>query len=249
MASILTVQALLFADGGLLTLGCNIINLGFFPCFIAYPLIYRKLAGEGSPTPLRRNIAVTVATVIGLQLGAFGVVVETLCSGISELPFQTFTLFMLPVHLVIGLVEAAVTSAVLAYVWKEAPGLFPRSTAMAASHSSSMRKVLLTMVVAALLTAGVLSWFASNNPDGLEWAVQKTSGQEEIENSSPVHAILSAWQEKIAPFPDYQVAALGSGDGKNGGTSAAGIVGASMTLLLAGAVGAGCRMLVKRNAQ
>ncbi len=39
IASVLTVQALFFADGGLLALGCNIINLGFFPCFIAYPLI------------------------------------------------------------------------------------------------------------------------------------------------------------------------------------------------------------------
>jgi len=35
MVSILTVQALFFADGGLLALGCNNINIGFFPCFIA----------------------------------------------------------------------------------------------------------------------------------------------------------------------------------------------------------------------
>ncbi len=42
MASILAVQALFFADGGLLALGANIFNLGFFPAFIAYPLIYRR---------------------------------------------------------------------------------------------------------------------------------------------------------------------------------------------------------------
>jgi cobalt/nickel transport system permease protein len=41
MASILTIQALFFADGGLLALGCNIFNLGFFTCFVAYPLIYK----------------------------------------------------------------------------------------------------------------------------------------------------------------------------------------------------------------
>ena len=46
MASILTVQALFFADGGLLALGCNIFNLGFFPCFIAYPFIYKLIVGE-----------------------------------------------------------------------------------------------------------------------------------------------------------------------------------------------------------
>ena len=37
MASILTVQALFFADGGLLALGCNIFNMAFLSCFIAYP--------------------------------------------------------------------------------------------------------------------------------------------------------------------------------------------------------------------
>ena len=42
MASVLTIQALFFADGGLLALGCNIFNLGFFPCFLVYPLIYQK---------------------------------------------------------------------------------------------------------------------------------------------------------------------------------------------------------------
>lgn len=38
MISILTVQALFFGDDGLLALGCNIFNLGFFTCFITYPL-------------------------------------------------------------------------------------------------------------------------------------------------------------------------------------------------------------------
>ena len=46
IASVLTVQALFFADGGLLALGCNIFNLGFFPCFVAYPWIYRPLVGR-----------------------------------------------------------------------------------------------------------------------------------------------------------------------------------------------------------
>ena len=44
IASVLTVQAFFFADGGLLALGCNIFNLGFFPAFVAYPLIYRTIA-------------------------------------------------------------------------------------------------------------------------------------------------------------------------------------------------------------
>ena len=49
MASVLTIQALFFADGGLLALGCNIFNLGFFSCFIAYPFIYKQIT-KGKPS-------------------------------------------------------------------------------------------------------------------------------------------------------------------------------------------------------
>src|SRR5512138_2825349 len=44
IASVLVIQALFFADGGLLALGCNIFNMGFFPAFITYPFIYKKIA-------------------------------------------------------------------------------------------------------------------------------------------------------------------------------------------------------------
>ncbi len=79
IASVLTVQALFFADGGLLALGCNLINLGFFPAFVAYPLLYQPLA-RGAYGTLRAGAAAVVAGVVGLQLGALGVVVETACS-------------------------------------------------------------------------------------------------------------------------------------------------------------------------
>src|SRR5512144_1420723 len=46
IASILMVQALFFADGGVLALGCNIVNMGLFPCFIVYTLLYRPLVGR-----------------------------------------------------------------------------------------------------------------------------------------------------------------------------------------------------------
>src|SRR5512143_963573 len=86
MASVLTVQAFFFADGGLLALGCNIWNLGIYPCFIAYPLIYKPLVRAGS-TPQRITIASLISGVVGLQLGAFSVVIQTMLSGRSELPF------------------------------------------------------------------------------------------------------------------------------------------------------------------
>ena len=68
LASVLVVQALFFADGGLLALGCNIFNMGFFTCFFAYPFIYKKIVGAGAS---RKTIfiAAALSAVIGLQLG------------------------------------------------------------------------------------------------------------------------------------------------------------------------------------
>ena len=43
MVVILAIQCLLFADGGLLALGANIWNMGFYGCFVGYYLIYRPL--------------------------------------------------------------------------------------------------------------------------------------------------------------------------------------------------------------
>jgi hypothetical protein len=91
MASVLAIQALFFADGGLLALGCNIFNLGFFPCFIAYPLIYKNIVGN-RPGEKRLFAAAAISAVVALQLGAFSVVVQTVISGVSELPFDTFVL-------------------------------------------------------------------------------------------------------------------------------------------------------------
>src|SRR5512140_2080951 len=65
MASVLTVQALFFADGGLLALGCNIWNLGIYPCFIAYPLIYKPLT-KGAAGRTRILVASLISSVVAL---------------------------------------------------------------------------------------------------------------------------------------------------------------------------------------
>jgi len=126
LASVLMVQAFFFADGGLLALGCNIWNLGIYPCFIAYPLIYKPIAGNGTNAK-RIYIAAIVSVIIALQLGAFSVVLETLLSGRSELPFNTFVLLMQPIHLAIALVEGIVTAGIISYVKNIRPELLEAS--------------------------------------------------------------------------------------------------------------------------
>jgi len=260
LASVLTVQALFFADGGLLALGCNIFNLGFFPCFIAYPFIYKKIAGE-HPTRQRILTGSMAAAVLGLQMGAFGVVLETLFSGISELPFSTFVLLMQPIHLAIGIVEGLVTAAVVTFVWKARPEILEMAATNRPMGHLSLKNVIAGLLIFAAVTGGALSWFASANPDGLEWAMFRVSGREELEAPEKgLHSMLGTLQEKIAFLPDYSfkepekkeehaksgegepAAKQGEGEEEkwpavSAGTSVSGLVGGALVLVIAAFIG------------
>jgi cobalt/nickel transport system permease protein len=253
MASVLTVQAFFFADGGLLALGCNIFNLGFFPAFVAYPLIYRAIV-KGQYGTSRALAGTIIAAVASLQLGAFSVVLETQASSISELPFSTFVLMMLPIHLAIGVVEGLATAAVISFVAKARPEVLP--TAPETGGSVSIRPVVIGLALAAVVIGGVASWFASTHPDGLEWSMAKVSGKAELESpGAGIHESLAKVQEKTAFLPDYGFKPVKTAPetavpaehaaapepepwpAVNAGTSLAGIVGGFITLGLACLVG------------
>jgi cobalt/nickel transport system permease protein len=241
MASVLSVQALFFADGGLLALGANVFNLGFFPAFVAYPLIYKKIVG-GDPTRAKLFTGSLLAAVVALQLGAFGVVSETTLSGISELPFGTFVAMMQPIHLGIGIVEGFVTAAVVLFVQRTQPELLTRVAERKRLASLNLKPVLAGLLVVAILSGGVLSWLASTNPDGLEWSIEKVTGSEELAGTTAgVHGTSAEIQKKTSFLPDYgfkQSAETEEGDvAGSAGTSVAGIVGAAITLALVVLVG------------
>ncbi|CAB1078233.1 Substrate-specific component NikM of nickel ECF transporter / Additional substrate-specific component NikN of nickel ECF transporter [Olavius algarvensis Delta 1 endosymbiont] len=246
MASVLIVQALFFADGGLLALGCNIFNLGFLPCFIAYPLMYKNIAGT-APSERRLFTAAIISAVVGLQLGAFSVVLQTFFSGVTELPLDTFALLMQPIHLAIGIVEGLATSAVVLFVWKARPEIIKSVISSAPVGSISLRKVTIGFVAAAVVTGGALSWFASTNPDGLEWAIFKAAGTTDLDTpAEELHTALSKVQEKTALLPDYgfnpenaeqPAETPGSETAVDTGKTVSGLVGGALTLLLAGLLG------------
>ena len=237
IASVLFIQALFFADGGLLALGCNIFNLGVFPAFVAYPLIYKPLAGR-IPTRFSLTAGTIVAAVVGLQLGAFAVVLETVASGISALPFAGFVLLMQPIHLAIGLVEGMATAAVVAFVWQARPEILQSARDARPIGTVPMRNLLSAFLAAALLTGGFFAWFASDHPDGLEWAITGVTGSAELPAADHgVHGILAALQEKLAVLPDYALPAASGDTGGRFGTSIAGIVGGLATLAFCALVG------------
>jgi cobalt/nickel transport system permease protein len=261
MASVLTIQALFFADGGLLALGCNIWNLGIYACFIAYPLIYKPIVRKGM-TRKRIVAASLLSGIAALQFGAFSVVLETFLSGRSELPLNSFLLLMQPIHLAIGIVEGFVTAGVISFVKAARPELFDSAAwSRPLSPETRVKKVVLSFLAIAIATGGIVSWFASSNPDGLEWSIAKVSGKSELPGEEKgLTAVLKAIQDKTAFLPDYAFkkkersekadAARETGNGGSvveAGTSLSGILGTVMIIALISLIGFGIRTVRRKG--
>lgn len=241
LSSVLIVQALFFADGGLLALGCNIVNLGIFPCFIAYLFFYQKMAGDGAVRG-RVITAAVIAAVIGLQIGSLGVVAQTVVSGVTELPFKTFALVMQPIHLAIGVVEGVATAAVVLFVATARPDILQATTLLQAGEKS-MRRIGISLLLVTVLTGGFISWYASDLPDGLEWSIAQVTGSDELESpEAGVHKAADDVQQKTAVMPDY--ALPGEQNDGRAGTTLSGLLGSLLVLLL---TGGGAMLLRSRN--
>ena len=247
IAAVLIIQCLFFADGGLLALGCNIFNMGVIPCLLVYPLIYKPIIKKGFSYK-RIAVASIVSVVVGLQLGAFGVVLETLASGITALPFSTFVVMMQPIHLAIGLVEGIVTAAILSFVYKMRPEIMESSASgTPVQKTVAVKKLLIGLIVLTVVVGGALSLFASAYPDGLEWAMEKTAGTAELDTDGGIFDDAANIQESTAFMPDYDYASAGEA-GSSTGTSVAGIAGGIMTFALAGLTGLVINKTKKRKA-
>lgn len=197
ITAVLAIQCLLFADGGLLALGCNIWNMGFYSCLFSWFCIFNPLVQKGI-TKRSLMIASVVSSIISLQLGAGSVVVETMLSGVTDLPPGLFFATMQPIHLAIGIVEGLVTAAILCFIFETRPEILSSN-----ENKRNLKPVILSFAITALITSGGFSLLASTAPDGLEWSLAKIG----LENSAPEAATtLSSLQNTTAIFPDYHIA-------------------------------------------
>jgi len=87
----------------------------------------------------------------------------------------------------------------------------------------STRAFLVTGLLAALLIAGVASFYASSHPDGLEHVAEQTGFIDSAEDSPTADS----------PFADYGVKGV---DNERVGVGVAGVLGTAVVLLLAGGI-------------
>lgn len=220
ITSVLIIQCLVFADGGLLALGCNILNMGAMTTLNAYPLIFRPLTHRNHSTA-RLMVASVLAALFGIEAGACAVTLETEISGVTALPTSSFLALMSGIHLIIGIGEGLATGAIIAFVVKSRPDLLATEQSVKVDHGRSYKKLFIGFGIATIVLGGGLAFFASEYPDGLEWSIQKLTGSTEIEpaQTDTVSTTLAHMQQTTSVMPDYD-------------NSFSGILGAVMVVIL-----------------
>ncbi|HWP63425.1 MAG TPA: energy-coupling factor ABC transporter permease [Candidatus Binatia bacterium] len=113
MTAVIAVQALLFQDGGLVAMGANIFNMGVVGTmggYAFYRFLTLALGGE-------RRARIPAAAVAAWASVVGGAVLTAVQLGLSETsPLEVALPAMVGVHVLIGIGEALITSAALAFI-------------------------------------------------------------------------------------------------------------------------------------
>lgn len=162
MAAVVVFQGLL-GDGGLTALGPNIFNMGLVGTLIAW-LVYRAAAGV-APSPARQVAAGFFAAWFAVVLASVFASVQLAVSGAVNLP--RILPAMVGCHMAIGVGEAAITAAVLAFVLRTRPEVVRAvSGPTGSSRGVVFGGLAVSMAVAVFLSLLPVLW---DYPDGLEY--------------------------------------------------------------------------------
>lgn len=113
IAVVLGVQSIFFADGGLLALGANIINMAVFGSLVSYYLY------AGLRKYLNEQVSIGISAWLSVVLAAFVCSIEVGFSG--TIGFGLVIPAMFKVHAVIGIAEALITVVLINVFRKMVP--------------------------------------------------------------------------------------------------------------------------------
>ncbi|MFD4527484.1 energy-coupling factor ABC transporter permease [Streptomyces sp. NPDC058470] len=237
---VLLMQGILFADGGLTALGVNITDMAIVTTVVAYA-VFRglvKVLPRG-----RRSItaAAFVSALLSVPAAAVAFTLIYALGGTTDVSIDKVATAMVGVHILIGIGEAAITALTVGAVIAvrpdlvygargltqqlklrvngelvDAPEAAPVPVPVAAR--TPHRKVWITGLVASLVLAGFVSFYASASPDGLE----KVAEDKGISAAAEEHAAADS------PLADYGVKDV-SNARLSGGL--AGVIGVGVTVV------------------
>lgn len=173
---VVTVQCLLFADGGLSALGVNVVNMALVTCLGGW-LVFRGVRSvlpRSLPSTRAVPVAAGIAAGSSVVLASVAFTAEYALGGTTDVSVGTVLAAMVGVHTVIGLGEGVVTGLLVAAVLAARPDLVAGARAGDEPPADGRRRLVPGVAVAgaglgtALLIAACAAPFASTAPDGLE---------------------------------------------------------------------------------
>jgi cobalt/nickel transport system permease protein len=215
MSSVLILQGLIFADGGVTALGANVLNMALVAPLFGYG-IYRAVYGMMGCTLRSRLLAVGFAAWCSTVIAAMVCAAELSLSGTVgwNLAFPA----MANIHMLIGIGEAVITTLVVAALAKARPELL--ADAAPAVPRSRLRQIIGYGLLVSVGLAIFVAPFACAWPDGLEKAAAALG----FSPRAADHSILPS------PLSDYAVPGLNS---PIMGTILAGVIGLLIAFILA----------------
>ncbi len=213
---VLLMQGILFADGGLTALGVNITDMAITTTVVAY-VVFRALVKILPHSRRSITAASFVAALLSVPAAALVfTLLYALGGGTTDVSLGKVATAMIGVHVLIGIGEAAITALTVGAVIAVRPDLVhgargleqrlklrvdgelvdaPRPLKPVAARDTSRRKLWVGGLVASLVLAGFVSFYASSNPDGLE----KVAADQGIDRQTKEHASADS------PLADYGV--------------------------------------------
>ncbi|WP_440099803.1 energy-coupling factor ABC transporter permease [Streptosporangium sp. H16] len=246
VAVVLLVQAFFFADGGLTALGVNITLMGLVAVLVGwgvFRLITRSVRNRGAVVA-----AAFIAALLSVPASALAFTLLFWAGGAAPIEIGTVAAAMGGVHLLIGVGEGLITAVTVSTVLAIRPDLVygarelvaplvlrgadgdvtvtPGNPATSGSSAPSAPPAarrpgwfLPAGVAVAALLAGVVSFYASSSPDGLE----RVAEDKGFIGQADDHAL---GEQPLADYGDVGGIPVG----------VAGLIGVGVTLAVGGGV-------------
>jgi cobalt/nickel transport system permease protein len=122
VATVLIVQCLLFADGGLTAIGLNITNMALIGTAAAYVLV-AALLRILPKNPGGLGATAFIASIVGVVVASMGFVLEYALGGTTDLSLGGIAATMAGVHVLIGIGEGLIAATTVVTVARVRPDL------------------------------------------------------------------------------------------------------------------------------
>ncbi|MDY5704681.1 MAG: cobalt transporter CbiM [Lachnospiraceae bacterium] len=220
----LLIQAVLFGDGGILALGANCFNMAFvlpFVGFYMYKLLMKLMGANSQEKSSAHYISAAIASYMGINVAALCASIEF---GLQPMLFKdaagnalycpydlsiSIPGMMIPHLFVAGLVEAAFTVAVFAFVRKTSPDLIFENWTTDSVADKPKRHFPVYALLAALIAACPLGLLATGTAWG-EWGADEIQGisQNGKALGYTPKGLAKGWSLDVL-IPDYAVSGIG----------------------------------------